>query len=41
MSKFFLMMTVLFSLAVVGCETLNGAGKDLENAGAAVQDAAN
>lgn len=41
MTKFFLMMTVLLSFAVMGCETLGGAGRDIEKAGEAVQDAAN
>ncbi|MGB4107359.1 MAG: entericidin A/B family lipoprotein [Alphaproteobacteria bacterium] len=36
----------LLSLAVIGlglsaCETVNGAGRDIENAGEAVQDSAN
>lgn len=29
------------SLTLTGCETLDGAGRDIENAGEAVQDAAN
>lgn len=28
-------------LSALGCETMEGAGKDLENAGESVQDAAN
>lgn len=33
-----LVLTAMFS--VVGCETMEGAGQDVENAGEAVQDAA-
>lgn len=40
MSKYFLILIVLFSFALVGCETMAGAGRDLEKAGEAVQKAA-
>jgi len=41
MSKYFLLFTIALSFTVMGCETMNGAGKDLQKAGAAVQRAAN
>ena len=41
MKKLFLLLT-LFAVTIVltGCETLAGIGKDLENAGTAITDAA-
>lgn len=40
LKKFFAMCMIVFALGVSGCETLEGAGQDVENAGEAVQDAA-
>ena len=37
-SKYLLIMTCLLTLSA--CETMNGAGRDIESAGDAVQDAA-
>lgn len=38
-------LTLIFaatvSLGLAGCETIEGAGQDIENAGESVQDAAN
>jgi len=34
-------LLILFSVSVVGCNTLEGAGQDVEQAGEAVQDVAN
>ena len=31
----------LFSLGLVGCETMEGAGEDMENAGEEIQEEAN
>lgn len=33
-------LLAMFGLVLVGCETMEGAGQDVENAGEAVQDAA-
>ena len=45
MFKKFRILTVLsisvLSLGLTACETFEGAGRDIENAGEAVQDAAN
>ncbi len=35
------MCLAVFGLSLTGCETLEGAGRDIENAGESVQDAAN
>ena len=39
MTRFVLALTALVALAA--CETVEGAGQDVENAGEAIQDAAN
>lgn len=36
-----LMLIVVAGLGLTGCNTVGGAGQDIENAGEAVQDAAN
>lgn len=36
-----LVIIASFGLSLSGCETMEGAGKDIENAGQSVQDAAN
>ena len=39
--KFMAIIAVAGSLAVAACNTVEGAGQDVESAGEAVQDAAN
>jgi predicted small secreted protein len=39
--KNWVVMLLLMSLALSGCNTLAGIGKDLEKAGEAIQDSAN
>ena len=36
-----LVLIASFGLSLSGCETMEGAGQDIEHAGEAVQDAAN
>jgi predicted small secreted protein len=36
-----LLLVLSLSVGVVGCETIKGAGKDIEKAGEAIQRAAN
>jgi len=41
-TKFLTLIALGFlGIGLAGCETLDGAGRDIENAGEAVQDAAN
>ena len=41
MPKSLLVLTLLSSLALVGCETVKGMGRDLQNAGHAIDRAVN
>ncbi len=41
MTKYYLVFLLVISFGISGCETINGAGKDLQKAGQAVQRAAN
>ena len=41
MKNMILIATIVIGFGLTGCETINGAGKDLQKAGAAVQRAAN
>lgn len=39
-SRSVLLVAILAALSVSGCNTVEGAGKDMESAGEAIQDAA-
>jgi predicted small secreted protein len=41
MKKFLALGLVLFTLALIGCETTKGIGRDFQNAGQWIQEKAN
>lgn len=40
-SVFIFMFTALGAFSLIGCNTVDGVGEDLENAGDSIQDSAN